>query len=142
MFRHAVLSLGCRPRWRSVYRRHDHAKHPLANDRCRSLTCPLYPPAIQPVRKVEIVVRSVKFLIIASALFSTAASAADYRDGYPRRHRAHAHYAHPAPAFRQVPPTYYVDAPPRYIQDLRTGEPGYWVDNRRTVLDQIFGNYY
>jgi hypothetical protein len=118
-------------------------KHPAAGDRLRSLNLTDLSsgdPACS--ESGEIVVRSVKFLIIASALFSSAATAADYRDAYPRRHRTHAHYALPAPAFRQVPPTYYVDAPPRYIQDVRTGEPGYWVDNRRTLLDQIFGNYY
>jgi hypothetical protein len=74
-------------------------------------------------------------------LVSTAAEAADYRDGPYRSRRSHAH-VHPAYAIRQVPPTYYVNAPPHYVQDLRTGEPGYWVDNRRTWLDQIFGNYY
>ena len=87
--------------------------------------------------------RPVQMLVLASALWSTGAVAADYRDGSPRSraYRAQA-YAYPAPAFRAVPPTYYVDAPPHYVQDLRAGEPGYWVDNRRTVLDQIFGNYY
>ena len=86
--------------------------------------------------------RSVHVLIIASALVSTAASAADYRDGHHRsRSRSHA-YTDATYPIRQVPPTYYVNARPNYVQDLRTGEPGYWVDHRRTWLDQIFGNYY
>ena len=87
--------------------------------------------------------RSVHLLIIASALCSTAASAADYRDApyRARGHRAHV-YTHPAYAIRQVPPTYYVDAPPHYVQDLRTGEPGMFVENPRSFLDQLFPNYY
>ena len=87
--------------------------------------------------------RSVHLLIIASALFSTAASAADYRDGHQRSrsHRAQ-HYTHPAYAIRQVPPTYYVNAPPHYVQDLRTGEPGMFVEHQRSFLDQLFPNYY
>jgi hypothetical protein len=92
---------------------------------------------------LEYPVRSVHLIIIAGALFSTVASAADYRDGpyRSRGHRAH-HYAHPAYAIRQVPPTYYVNAPPHFVQDLRTGEPGYFAENPRTWLDQIFPNYY
>jgi hypothetical protein len=88
-------------------------------------------------------VRTFHLLIIASALCSTAASAADYRDGTyrARGHRAHVH-AHPSYAIRPVPPTYYVDAPAHYVQDLRTGEPGVFVENPRSWLDQIFPNYY
>ena len=87
--------------------------------------------------------RSVHVLIIASALVSTAASAADYRDGQHRSRGARSHaYAQASYPIRQVPPTYYVNARPNYVRDLRTGEPGYWVDHRRTWLDQIFGNYY
>ena len=87
--------------------------------------------------------RPVHLLIIATALCSTAASAADYRDGHQRSrgHRAQ-HYAHPAYAIRQVPPTYYVNAPPHYVQDLRTGEPGMFVEHQRSFLDQLFPNYY
>ena len=85
--------------------------------------------------------RSVHLLIIASALVSTAASAADYRDGHRSRGRSHT-YADATYPIRQVPPTYYVNARPNYVQDLRTGEPGYWVDHRCTWLDQFFGNYY
>lgn len=87
--------------------------------------------------------RPVHLLIIATALCSTAASAADYRDApyRSRSHRAHVH-AHPAYAIRQVPPTYYVNAPPHYVQDLRTGEPGMFVEHQRSWLDQLFPNYY
>ena len=86
--------------------------------------------------------RSVSLLILAGVLASSSAFAADYRDGAYRSRAYRSAYVQQPRGFRAVPPTYYVDAPPRFIQDVRTGEPGYWVDNRRTVLDEIFGNYY
>jgi hypothetical protein len=88
-------------------------------------------------------VRSFHILIVASMLASTAAAAADYRSERRSRgygHRPHVVYAAPPYlGIRQVPPTYYVNAPPHYVQDLRFGGPGYWVQTQPPLLDQLFG---
>jgi hypothetical protein len=105
-------------------------------------------PAIVPVETGEgILVRSAHILIAASMLVSTAAGAADYRT---ERHRSHArsprvaYAAQPIMGIRQMPPLYYVNAPPHYVQDLRFGGPGYWVQNQPSLLDRLFGprDYY
>jgi len=40
---------------------------------------------------------------------------------------------------RPPPPLYYVEAPPRYVQDLRTGAPGQYVVRQPGLLEQLFG---
>lgn len=66
---------------------------------------------------------------------STAASSADY-------------YSSARPAFNPpvvfvgIPPPkpiYLVASPPQYMQDLRTGRPGYWITPQRSFLDRLFG---
>jgi hypothetical protein len=79
-----------------------------------------------------------KLLIIAAAIIaSSAAVAADYRSQYYRPHAPPSPYA---PAyFPYVPPMYYLPSPPQYVQDLRTGAPGRWVQLQPTFLDRLFG---
>jgi hypothetical protein len=80
-----------------------------------------------------------KVLIIAAAMIvSSGAEAADYRSpqyephGSPSPHatRAYVPYA---------PPVYYLPSPPQYVQDLRTGAPGRWVQLQPSFLDRLFG---
>lgn len=77
-------------------------------------------------------------LMIASVLAMTSSAlAADYRDA--------PYLARPAApkvistGIRPAPPLYYVAAPPRYVQDLRTGEPGEWVVPEPSLLERLFG---
>ena len=45
-----------------------------------------------------------------------------------------------APAYvPYVPPVYYLPSPPQYVQDLRTGAPGRWVQLQPSFLDRLFG---
>jgi hypothetical protein len=67
---------------------------------------------------------------------STSAFAADYRaDSYEPRS-----YSSPRPVYTpRVPPVYYLPSPPQYVQDLRTGEPGHWVQLQPTLFERLFG---
>ncbi len=80
-----------------------------------------------------------KVLIIAGGLIaSSGAFAADYRSAYrePRALSA----VHAAPVYvPYVPPVYYLPSPPQYVQDLRTGAPGRWVQLEPSFLDRLFG---
>lgn len=80
-----------------------------------------------------------KVLIITAVMIaSSAAVAADYRSGYdaPREFSS----SHPVPAYvPYVPPVYYLPSPPQYVQDLRTGAPGRWVQLQPTFFDRLFG---
>jgi hypothetical protein len=70
-----------------------------------------------------------------------ASFAADYRAEYrgPSRYSApYDVYARPA-YVPHVPPVYYLPSPPQYVQDLRTGGPGYWVQLKPTFLDRLLG---
>jgi hypothetical protein len=80
-----------------------------------------------------------KVLIIAGAMIvSPAASAADYRSQYYEPYGSSA--VHAAPAYvPYVPPVYYLPSPPQYVQDLRTGAPGRWVQLQPTFFDRLFG---
>ena len=36
-------------------------------------------------------------------------------------------------------PIYLVASPPQYVQDLRTGRPGYWITPQPSFFDRLFG---
>ena len=80
-----------------------------------------------------------KVLLIATiTVASSGAWAADYRsqsDGFspPLAVRTAPIYA------PYVPPVYYLPSPPQYVQDLRTGAPGRWVQLQPSFLDRLFG---
>jgi hypothetical protein len=83
-----------------------------------------------------------RVLIVAGAMIvSSSAFAADYGSRY---HQSHVYpspssgYAAPAYA-PSVPPVYYLPSPPQYVQDLRTGAPGRWVQLQPSFLDRLFG---
>ena len=57
-------------------------------------------------------------LIVASIMFSTAASAADYR---AEPYAPQVVYGAPLPRVPQAPPVYLMDWPPQYVVDLRSG---------------------
>lgn len=77
-----------------------------------------------------------KTLIVAAGMIvSSATFAADY---YVPRNSPPVVYA--APAYvPYVPPVYYAPSPLQYVQDLRTGAPGHWVQLKPSLLDRIFG---
>ena len=75
-------------------------------------------------------------LIAAGAIYSTPGFAADYRAGY---YEPRAYSAPQAPYVPYVPPVYYLPSPPQYVQDLRTGAPGHWVQLQPSFLDRLFG---
>ncbi|MES2197580.1 MAG: hypothetical protein V4517_24440 [Pseudomonadota bacterium] len=80
-----------------------------------------------------------RVLIVAAAMIaSSGAVAADYRSPYYEPHHSSAVRA--APAYvPYVPPVYYLPSPPQYVQDLRTGAPGRWVQLQPSFLDRLFG---
>ena len=88
--------------------------------------------------------RACKALLIASGLtISPAVLAADY----PAEHREPRAYGTP-PAVYAVPtyvpyvaPVYYMPSPPQYVQDLRTGAPGRWVQLKPSFLDRLLGEF-
>ena len=86
--------------------------------------------------------RTSKVLIFAGAMTASfAASAADYRAEYhePRGYGAPSIvYARPA-YVPYVPPVTYLPSPPQFVQDLRTGYPGHWVQLKPSLMDQLFG---
>lgn len=91
---------------------------------------------IAPV--AEGVMRKV-FIIAVATIVSSAAFAADYRSDY-REPRVVSSREYAAPMYTPyVPPVYYLPSPPQYVQDLRTGAPGRWVQLQPTFLDQLFG---
>jgi PAB1-binding protein PBP1 len=81
-----------------------------------------------------------KILIVAVAMMaSSAALAADYDSQY-REPRVVSSRVYAAPMYTPyVPPMYYLPSPPQYVQDLRTGAPGRWVQLQPTFLDRLFG---
>lgn len=87
-----------------------------------------------------------KSLIVFGAIFlvPTAANAADYRDGsyvrgpYASAPRYVGQYS-ASPGIRPPRPLYVVQAPPRYVQDLRINAPGQWVVREPTVFERLFG---
>jgi hypothetical protein len=85
-----------------------------------------------------------KTVIIAVGMVaSSAVFAADYRAGNyePRRYNSRPAEVYARPAYvPYVPPVYYLPSPPQYVQDLRTGAPGHWVQLRPSFLDQLFGD--
>lgn len=97
-----------------------------------------------PRQQFEVVMRIFKALVIAAAMLaSPCALAADYRAGYrePRGYGAPAEtYVRPA-YVPYVPPVYYLPSPPQYVQDLRTGAPGRWVQLEPSLLDRLFGEF-
>jgi hypothetical protein len=93
--------------------------------------------------RVIVAMRVVVSLIVAGALTSsTSAFAADYRANFyePRS------YSSLRPVYTPyVPPLYYLPSPPQYVQDLRTGGPGHWVQLQPTWFERLFrepGNGY
>ena len=78
------------------------------------------------------------FIVAAAAIASSGVLAADYRSQYyePRAFPS----ADAAPVYvPHVPPVYYLPSPPQYVQDLRTGAPGRWVQLQPSFLDRLFG---
>lgn len=82
-----------------------------------------------------------RVLIVAGAIIvSSSAFAADYGSRYQPRVHASSSTAYAAPAYAPyVPPVYYLPSPPQYVQDLRTGAPGRWVQLQPSFLDRLFG---
>jgi len=80
-----------------------------------------------------------QILIIAAAtIASSGALAADYRGQYYEPRAVASPRA--APAYvPYVPPVYYLPSPPQYVQDLRTGAPGRWVQLQPTFFERLFG---
>jgi hypothetical protein len=77
-------------------------------------------------------------ILLGATTLATPAFAADYRDA---RYRAGTTY-YPLTVdtgIRAPRPLYYVEAPPHYVQDLRTGEPGQWVVRQPSVFEHLFG---
>jgi hypothetical protein len=79
-------------------------------------------------------------IVAVAVAVSSSAFAADYRDA-PYRTRRAAAYGPPViyTGIRPAPPLYYVNAPPHYVQDLRTGEPGEWVVPQPNFFERLFG---
>lgn len=79
------------------------------------------------------------FVVAVAMIASSGAVAADYRSDYPEPRGALSR-VYAAPIYTPyVPPMYYLPSPPQYVQDLRTGAPGRWVQLQPTFLDQLFG---
>jgi hypothetical protein len=77
-------------------------------------------------------------IVVGTMLAPSAAFAADYRaEPGPRGYTSY-YYARPA-YVPYVPPVYYMPSPPQYVQDLRTGAPGHWVQLQPSFLDRLFG---
>jgi hypothetical protein len=81
--------------------------------------------------------RVVVNLIVAGAVIaSTSAFAADYRaDSHEPRSYGLVRSVYTP----YVPPVYYLPSPPQYVRDLRTGDPGHWVQLQPTLFDRLFG---
>ena len=78
--------------------------------------------------------------VLGTTVLTTAASAADYRDAPYRRHAPrYVEAPYYAPPIRQARPLYIVEAPPRYVQDLRIGAPGQYVVREPDFLERVFG---
>ena len=88
--------------------------------------------------------RIFKALLIASGTMITpAVLAADYRAEYqePRVYGTPpAVYAGPT-YVPYVAPVYLMPSPPQYVQDLRTGAPGRWVQLKPSFLDRLLGEF-
>ena len=82
-------------------------------------------------------------LIAGGMIASSAVFAADYRaDVYQARSRSSLPAIYATPAYAPyVPPLYYLPSPPQYVQDLRTGAPGRWVQIQPSFLDRLFGEF-
>ena len=79
------------------------------------------------------------FIIAGAMIISSGALAADYRSQYYEPHGSPA-VVSAAPAYvPYVPPVYYLPSPPQYVQDLRAGAPGRWVQLQPSLLDRLFG---
>ena len=81
-------------------------------------------------------------MIVFSAVMAMTASAdaADYRDA---RHHARRPvlYVPIHSGIRPAPPLYIVAAPPRYVEDTRTGYPGRWVVTPPSLAERLFGTW-
>jgi hypothetical protein len=82
-------------------------------------------------------------LLIASGMFaSTHVFAADY---HAAEHYEPRQYSAPRAAYAgstyvpYVAPVYLMPSPPQYVQDLRTGAPGRWVQLKPSFFDRLFG---
>lgn len=88
--------------------------------------------------------RILKALLIASGtMTSPHVFAADYRADYhePRVYGSPAAvYAGPT-YVPYVAPVYLMPSPPQFVQDLRTGAPGRWVQLKPTFLDRLLGEF-
>lgn len=85
-----------------------------------------------------------KALLIASGtMISPEVFAADYRAEY---HEPHV-YSAPTAVYAgstyvpYVAPVYLMPSPPQYVQDLRTGAPGRWVQLKPSFLDRLLGEF-
>ncbi|WP_441229860.1 hypothetical protein AB7828_07915 [Tardiphaga sp. 215_C5_N2_1] len=77
-------------------------------------------------------------IVLGAATLATPVLASDYRDARYRAGTAR-YPIKMDTGIRAPPPLYYVEAPPRYVRDLRTGEPGQWVVRQPSVFEQLFG---
>jgi hypothetical protein len=81
--------------------------------------------------------RSGTMITTAAIVASTSVFAADYRADYP--HEPPMRSAPRALYTPYVPPVYYLPSPPQYVQDLRSGAPGHWVQLQPTLFERLFG---
>lgn len=88
--------------------------------------------------------RLCKALLIASGMMvSPAVFAADYRaDHYESRAYSTPPAFYAGPTYvPYVAPVYHMPSPPQYVQDLRTGAPGQWVQLKPSFLDRLLGEF-
>ena len=74
-------------------------------------------------------------IAVGAIISSTPGFAADYRAGY---YEPRVNSPHRAVYVLYVPPVYYLPSPPQYVQDLRTGAPGHWVQLQPSFFDRLF----
>lgn len=78
-------------------------------------------------------------IVLAAMAVTASADAADYREA---RHHARrpALYVPIDSGIRRAPPLFIVNAPPRFVQDTRTGYPGEYVVPEPNLMERLFGS--
>jgi hypothetical protein len=88
--------------------------------------------------------RAYQALLVASVTtISPTVFAADYpADHWGQRGYGTASTVYAAPTYvPYVAPVYLMPSPPQYVQDLRTGAPGHWVQLKPSFLDRLLGEF-